>query len=128
MDRTGYIVAMLPSPPPLRPEASPAQAGSWLRHHAAGLVALTLGALAFIVVTLQPQPLWAAPDWRITVPFLLATLVAAVVSFARKEGTPVVPLLGVGIAASTLVLGWFFVVAAVVAVTVSLMLILTTVM
>ena len=83
----------------------------------------------FVVVTaLRQEQFWSTPDWRLTVPFFAATVVAAVVSFARREGVPALPLLGVGLAAATLVLGWFVVTAIVVAVTALLILIMSAVM
>jgi hypothetical protein len=115
-------------PPPLRPEAGSTRPRSWPAQHPAGLTALVLGALAFMVVSLQQRPLWATPDWRLTVPAFVATLTAAIVAFARKEGTPALALLGVGLAAATLVLGWFLVTAAIVLVTAVLILILSAVM
>lgn len=107
------------TPPLVRPEhldgpgaRPPAQ--RWLLDHAAGLAALVIGALAFLVVTVSQRELWAQPDFRITVPFFVAALVAVVISFSRKEKSYALPLLGLGLAAATLVLGWFLITAAVV--------------
>jgi len=119
---------MLAEPPSLQPQARAARPSSWARQHVAGLAALLLGGLAFVVVSLQSQPLWATPDWRITAPFFAITAAAAVLSLVRREGAPAMPLLGAGLAAVTLVLGWFVVVAAVVAATAALILILSMVM
>jgi hypothetical protein len=108
-------------PPPLaRPDhltAAPASGARWLVEHAAGLAALVLGAVAFIVVTIAQREFWAQPDFRLTVPFFVATLATTAVAFARKEKSYALPLLGLGLAAVTLVLGWFFIVAAVVVAT-----------
>ncbi len=116
------------TPPPLRPVAGIPRVGTWFEQHAVGLGALILGALAFVVATLQQSAVWASPDWRITVPFFIVTLIVAVVSFARREGTPALALLGVGLAAATIALGWFLILAAVVAVTAVLILIMSVVM
>jgi hypothetical protein len=107
-----------PSPPPSlqRPDhldpprltGGPA-AGAWILAHAAGLVALLLGTVSFIVVTVSQREFWSQPNWRLTIPFFVVTLVATVVAFVRKEKTYALPLLGLGLAAATLVLGWFFV-------------------
>lgn len=110
----------------LRP-ATPAP-GNWFAQHAVGLGTLALGAIAFVVVTLGQDALWAMPDWRVTVPFFVATLAGTVVSLARREGLPVLPLGGLGLAAVTLVLGWFLVMAAIIAVTAILILIMSMVM
>lgn len=115
-------------PTSLRPETLRSRAASRGRRPWAGIAAFALGVSAFVVVALQPQPLWAAPDWRISVPFFVATAAFAGISSARREQTTILPILGVGLAAVTLVLGWFFVVAAVVAVTAVLILLLSMVM
>ena len=112
---------------PLRP-ATAAPAPNWFVQHAVGLGTLVVGAIAFVVVTLSQDALWAMPDWRLTVPFFVATGVGTVVSLARREGLPVLPLAGLGLAAVTLVLGWFLVMAAIVVVTAILILIMSAVM
>jgi hypothetical protein len=90
---------------------------AWLLDHAAGLAALVLGTVAFIVVTVSQREFWAQPNWRLTVPFFVVTLAVTAVSFVRKEKSYALPLLGLGLAAATLMLGWFFLVAAVVVAT-----------
>lgn len=107
----------LPRPDHLAPGGARPDAARWLLDHAAGLSALLLGALAFIVVTVRQRELWSQPDFRLTVPFFVATLVATAIAFARKEKSYALPLLGLGLAAATLVLGWFFLVAAVIVAT-----------
>jgi hypothetical protein len=62
------------------------------------------------------------------VPFVAATVIAAVASIARREGMWALPLAGVGLAAATLVLGWFVITAIVVAATVVVIVILHAVM
>jgi hypothetical protein len=95
--------------PPTRPR--------WFAAHVGGLIALALGVTGFVVVSLTARELWATPDWRISVPFLIATVAAAVVSLVRRERAIVLPLLGVGFAAAAVVLGWFLLTAIVVGVT-----------
>jgi hypothetical protein len=87
-----------------------------------------VGAVGFLVVMLAQDALWSTPDWRITVPFFVATLVLAVASIARRERAPLLPLVGLGLAAMALVLGWFLVMAIIVAVTAIVILILSMVM
>ena len=90
------------------------RSASWLRAHAAGLAALVLGAAGFIIVTVRQRELWSQPDWRLTVPLFVATLVPTAVAFARKERSYALPLLGLGLAAAAMVMGWFLLTAAVV--------------
>ena len=96
---------------------APGRQLAWLLDHAAGLAALVVGAVAFIIVTVSQREFWTQPSWRLTVPFFVVTLAITAVSFARKEKSYALPLLGLGLAAATLVLGWFFLVAAVVVAT-----------
>ncbi len=111
---------------PLKPAT--AAPGNWFAQHAIGLGTLVIGALAIVVATLRQDALWTMPDWRMTVPFFVAAGVGTVVSIARREGLPVLPLAGLGLAAVTLVLGWFLVMAAIVVVTAIIILIMSTVM
>ncbi len=111
---------------PLKP--STRAPGNWFAQHAIGLATLAIGAVALMVVTLQQDELWSMPDWRLTMPFFVATLAGTLVSLARREGLPVLPLAGLGLAAVTLVLGWFLVMAAIVVVTAIIILIMSAVM
>jgi hypothetical protein len=112
----------LPRPDHLRAD------GDWLARHVAGLVALGLGLVAFIVVAVTQQHLWETPDWRISVPGLALTAVAAVASIARRERAYPLWLLGVGLAAAAVVLGWFLMLVVVIAATAALILLLHSVM
>jgi hypothetical protein len=113
----------LDKPAHLRP-ADPG-AVSWLATRPAGVAAAGLGLLAFIVVAISQTTLWSTPDWRISVPGFVLTAAAAVASVARREiGAYPLWLLGVGLAGASLVLGWFLMVAVVIAATAILMLIL----
>ena len=78
--------------------------------HAAGLVALLVGGIGFIVVLVKQVELIDQPNPRLTIPLFVATLIPTAVAFARKEKSYALPLLGLGLAAVAMVLGWFFVV------------------
>ncbi len=69
------------------------------------------------MVSLNQVEFWDQPDWRLTVPFLVATIAGGAVSFARREGMPVLPLLGVGLATAATVLGFIVVFGIVLAAT-----------
>jgi len=72
--------------------------------------------------------LWATPDPRISVPAFALTAVAAIASIARRERAYPLWLLGLGLAAAALVLGWFLMLVVIVAATAALILILHSVM
>ena len=119
--------APLTRPPHLRPTA-PSWL-SWLAQRLAGATAALLGIAAFVVEAVVQPTLWATPDWRLTVPGLAATAIATAISLARREpGAYPLWLLGLGFAGAALVLGWFLVLAIVVAATMVLILILHAVM
>ena len=100
-------------------------AGSWLASRPAATVAAALGLVAFIVVAIASGELGATPDWRISVPGFALTAIASVASIARKErGAYPLWLIGLGLAAASLVLGWFLMVAIVIGATAVLVLIL----
>jgi hypothetical protein len=103
--------------PPPRP--------AWLRAHALGLVALALGVTGFAIAALTTKPLWATPDARLTIPFLIATAAAAAGSLIRRERAVALPLSGLGLAAAAAVLGWFLVTLIVVGVTTIVILLLS---
>jgi hypothetical protein len=112
----------------LKPEARTAPDPNWFAHHAVGLVALLIGVAGFIAVAVNQEQFWTQPDLRIATPFLVLSIAAAVVSMARKEGAIYLPLLGVGLAASAMVLGFVIVFGAVILVTAVVILILHAVM
>ena len=95
-----------------------------LRQKAWAVVALALGAVSFIVVAVSQPHLTATPDPRIAVPGLGVTLAAGVASWLRRERAYPIWLAGVGLAAAALLLGWFLILAIVVAVAVVLIAIL----
>ena len=112
----------------LKPETRPEPDPLFFVKHAAGLVALLLGMVGFIVVAVTQEQFWSQPDLRIATPFLIASIAAAAVSFARREGAIYLPLLGVGLAAAAMVLGFVIVFGAVVLATVIVIVILHGVM
>ena len=117
----------LTKPMHLRRVATPGR--GWLAPRPAGAVAAGLGLLAFIVVAVAQPTLWSTPDWRISVPGLVATAIAALISIARHEPAAYpLWLAGLGLACAALVLGWFLMLAIVIGGTVVLILILHAVM
>jgi hypothetical protein len=78
---------------------------------AAAVAALVLGALAFATVAVLQDHLWATPDWRISVPGLVATLAAAAASLARHERAYPWLFAGVGLAVAACLLGWVLMLA-----------------
>jgi hypothetical protein len=119
--------APLTKPAHLRP--AEASAPAWLAQRPAAVAAAALGLLSFIVVAVSQRELWAAPDWRVSVPCFAITAIAAGASIARRErgGYPLW-LCGLGVAAAALVLGWFLMLAIVIGATAALILILHAVM
>ncbi|MBP9086057.1 MAG: hypothetical protein KBG15_08060 [Kofleriaceae bacterium] len=109
------------APPTLEPK-------DWLRTHVFGLLALFIGVAAFIVVTILQRTLWSQPDWRLTVPFFVAATALGATSIARKEGSYGLPILGIALAAAAMVMGWFLMMAIVIAVTAIIILIMSHVM
>lgn len=117
-----------PRAAPLRPAARPGHDPNWFAAHAVGLITLVIGVAGFIVVALSQDEFWAQPDWHLTVPVLVVTVAAGVVSMARREGALYLPLLGIGLAAAAMVLGFVIVFGAVVLVTALVIVILSGVM
>ena len=115
-------------PEHLRPVESTSPA-AWLAVKPAGCAAAALGVLSFIIVAVSQGQLWATPDPRISVPCFAVTAIASIASIARRErGAYPLWTIGLGLAAASLVLGWFLMLAIVIAVTVVVMLILHAVM
>jgi len=126
----GYSVGVddssLPKPEHLAPPKI--EPKDWIRKHAFGLGTLLIGVIAFIVVTILQKQLWSQPNWQITVPFFVAAMGLGATSIARKEGSYGLPLLGIGLAAAAMVMGWFLIMAIVIAVTAIIILIMSHVM
>ncbi len=111
----------LERPPHLRPEG---EAG-WVAQRPFAVAAAVAGVLAFAIAGLSTSEVWAMPDLRISVPGLCLTAGLAISSLARREtGAWPLWLLGLGLATSAIVLGYFLVVAIVVAAAVILVWIL----
>jgi len=72
----------------------------------AAVVALVLGALAFVIVAAMQDHLWATPDWRLSVPGLVLTAAAAAASLARRERAYPWLFAGLGLAVAACLLGW----------------------
>ena len=94
----------------------------------AAVAALVLGVVAFAVCAITQQGLWSTPDWRISVPAFALTAFAAIASLARREKAYAFWIVGLCLAAAAVVLGWFLMVAIVIAVAAVLILILHSVM
>jgi hypothetical protein len=101
----------------------------WLARRPAGVLAAALGLASFVVVAVVQPALWATSDWRISVPGLALTAIAALASIARREHAAY-PwwLAGLGLASAALVLGWFLMLVIVIGATGVLILILHAVM
>ncbi len=115
----------------LEREARAPGAGDWIRRHAAGLAAVGLGIAGVAVTSIvyfSAGDLGRIPDPRMTAPFLVATLIAGVVSLVRREGRYSLAAIGVGLAGVAMVLGWAIVVGVVVLATLVAILILHQVM
>lgn len=89
----------------------------WYLAHAATAVALAIGLAALIAgYWLQfeaGRQITQIPDPRVTLPLLGVAVAAGIVAFRRREPRPALAVLGMGMAATAVVLGWFLVVAAV---------------
>ena len=116
----------LPKPEHLRDV--PTSTGAYLAQRPAAVAALVLGIATFAICAIATTPLWSSPDWRISVPGFAVTALAAAASLVRREPAWGVAIVGVGLAAASLVLGWFLLVAVVLGATALLIVILHTVM
>jgi hypothetical protein len=105
-------------------QAAPTEPRVWLQRRAAGIAALALGLLTFLVVAISQHPIFSEPDARISIPGFTATLIAALFSWGRREHAHAYWLAGLGLAAAALVLGWFLMLAIVIGATAVLIAIL----
>jgi hypothetical protein len=104
----------------------------WLKAHMLGLICLGIGLAAVAVASAlyfggggdQPR----IPDFRITTPFLVVSLVLAVASVVRRERAWALPVSGVGLAACAMVLGWAVVIGVIVLITAVVILVMSKVM
>ena len=70
----------------LKPETRPEPDPLFFVKQAAGLVALLLGMVGFIVVAVTQEQFCSQPDLRLATPFLIGAIAAAAVTCARREG------------------------------------------
>ena len=123
---------MKPEPKTLERAASLSSKSSWVRLHAAGLVAFLVGLTALSVTALVhfggEGELTKIPDIRLTIPFLVTAVISAVTAFVRREGAYALPVAGLALACSAVVLGWALVLAAVAGVALLTILILSEMM
>jgi hypothetical protein len=115
----------LTKPDHLRPDSPQ---GAWLIRHGAGVAALVLGVISFVIVAMTQHEIWSTPDWRISVPCFAVTVAASIISIVRRERAYPLWLFGLGVAGAAVVLGWFLMLAVVIGVTAVLILILHSVM
>lgn len=103
---------------------------SWLRRRPAGALALGLGMLWFlVVVSVHGIGTAGLPPYALTLPGLGLVGAAAVASLARREpGAYPLWLIGLALAAASVVLGYFLLIAVVVGAAAVLMVILHAVM
>lgn len=119
----------MPEPLSKPSHLSPPVNESVLARRKAAVAALVLGAVSFLVVAIIQGELSSTPDWRVSVPGFAATAIAALISLARREpGGYWLWAIGLGLAAASLVLGWFLMIAIIVAATAAVILILHAVM
>ena len=89
----------------------------WFLAHAATAVALAVGIASLIAgYWLQferGREITQISVLRATLPLLALAAAAGIVAFRRREPYPALAVLGVGMAGTAVVLGWFLVVAAV---------------
>lgn len=115
---------MLEKPAHLTPEQGP-----WLAKRKVALLALVLGALSFAIVAVVHPNVADVPDLRVSLPGFLACAVASVVSLLRREPQGYwLWAIGLGLAGAAIVLGWFLMLAIVIAATAIVILILHGVM
>jgi hypothetical protein len=116
-------------PEHLRPETAATTPGRWLAARPAACASVILGLLSFIIVAVSQGELWSTPDPRISVPCFAVTAVAAGISLARREPKGyLLWCIGLGLAGASIVLGYFLMLAIVIAVTAVVLLILNAVM
>jgi hypothetical protein len=112
----------LDKPSHLQPEAG---GSTWLSARPASAITAALGLLAFIIAAVTSNGIGSTPDYRITVTALVVVGMGCVAAIARKErgGYPLW-VAGLGLAVISIVLGWFLMVAIVIAATAILILII----
>ena len=116
------------SEPLTKPEhLKPVEDQSLIARSKAAAVAALVGLASFAIVAIT-QGAVATPDWRVSVPGFALAVVAAVVSLSRREPGYWLWVLGLGLAAAGIVLGWFLMIAVIIAAAAVLIVILHAVM
>ena len=107
----------------------PVDAGPWVAKRKIALLALVLGGLSFAIVAIAHPNVSDLPDWRLSVPGFAAAAIASVASLMRREPQGYwLWAIGLGLAAAAIFLGWFLMLAIVIAATAIVILILNAVM
>jgi hypothetical protein len=121
----------LEKPDHLRPpggDGEEASFGAWLAKRKLAAIAGVLGILSFLAVSIATTD-WQHPDPRVSVPGLALTAIASVLSLVRREPKGYfVWAVGLALAGLSVVLGWFLMMAVVVAGVVLAVLILNALM
>lgn len=103
--------------------------GSWLASRPAGVIALALGVVSFLVVAIVHGAGTTVPPAHLSLPGVLAVAIAAGASLIRREpGAYPLWLLGLAAALVAVVLGWFLMIAIVIGAAAVLIVILHAVM
>lgn len=103
--------------------------GPWLAKRKAALAALVVGALSFVVVSVAHPNVAALPAWWLSMPGFVLSAIASVASLVRREPQGYwLWAIGLGLAAAAIVLGWFLMLAIVIAAVSIVILILHSVM
>jgi hypothetical protein len=122
------VTAPLEKPDHLRPPQEDDSFGAWIAKRKLAAVAGILGALTFLVVSIATTD-WQNPDYRISIPGFALTAIVALLSLARREPKGYfVWGVGLALAGLSVVLGWFLMMAVVVAGVVLAVLILNALM
>jgi hypothetical protein len=74
---------------------------------AAGIAALVIGIVAFVVAAVARDHIFETTDWRIGIPGFVLTALAGGASVLRGERAYALVLGGLGLAGAGLLLGWF---------------------
>jgi peptidoglycan/LPS O-acetylase OafA/YrhL len=110
-----------------REAGEPEQPSGWALRHAAGLVCAVLGLAAIAVASILcfgGDEIQRIPDVRVSMPFLVGVLAAAIVSLVRREGAYALPIGGVALAGAAMVLGWALVVGVIAVITAVIILVM----
>ncbi len=124
-DAPGYsaLVAELERPEHLDPPADTPLA--WVLQRKAAVAAAVLGLLSFVVVAIGQGELAAVSDPRLSLPGFVLTVIASIVSLVRREPRGYwLWAAGLALAGVAIVLGWFLMIAVIVAAALILILIL----